>query len=81
MNEEEKKAPACVPYFAHEGMLEHFNRVNKRMLMALITVCITFILTIIIFVQGYTVREKNWLDKLAVREVVTDEGIHEQPDS
>ena len=42
----------------------HMNFANKRMLIALITVCVTFIVTIIVFVCGYTVREKNWLDTL-----------------
>jgi hypothetical protein len=56
----------------------HYNHANKRMLIALLAVCITFVLTIIIFVHGYTVREKNWLDTLQ-RVGVTD-GVHEQPD-
>ena len=75
-NCEEKQA--CVPYFAHENVLMHYNRANRRMLIALICVCITFILTIIIFVGGYTQREKNWLDTLQ-RIGVTD-GVHEQSD-
>ena len=60
-------------------VLEHMSTNNRRMLIALISVCVTFILTIIIFVCGYTVREKNWLDKAFQRTEVTD-GIHEQPD-
>ena len=78
----EEKNPACIPFFAHENALMHYNHTNKRMLVALITVCVTFILTIIIFVVGYTVREKNWLDTLtrvsqtpAVTEV--QDGVHE----
>lgn len=55
---------ACIPFFAHENIMMHYNHANKRMLIALITVCVTFILTIVIFVCGYTVREKNWLDTL-----------------
>ena len=34
------------------------------MLIALVTVCLTFIITIIVFVTGYTAREKNWLDTI-----------------
>ena len=52
---------ACIPFFAHENTMMHYNVANKRMLVALITVC----MTIIIFVCGYTVREKNWLDTLS----------------
>ena len=44
--------------------LLHCNWANRRMLIALVTVCVTFIITIIVFVTGYTAREKNWLDTL-----------------
>ena len=69
---------ACVPFFAHENVLMHYNRANRRMLIALAVVCLTFVVTIIVFVTGYTAREKNWLDTLQ-RVEVTD-GIHQQPD-
>ena len=69
---------ACIPFFAHENTMMHYNHANKRMLIALICVCVTFIMTIIIFVGGYTQREKNWLDTLQ-RVGVTD-GVHQQPD-
>ena len=77
MNENEK-SPVSIPFFAHENVLMHYNRANRRMLIALIIVCITFIVTIIVFVTGYTAREKNWLDTLQ-RVGVTD-GIHQQSD-
>jgi hypothetical protein len=41
--------------------LLHMNYSNKRMLIALIAVCATFIITILVFVIGYTKREENWL--------------------
>lgn len=73
---------ACVPFFIHENSMMHYNNTNRRMLIALISVCITFILTIVIFVCGYTVREKNWLDTLTRMGVTTaevqDGGLHEQ---
>ena len=69
---------ACVPFFAHENVLMHYNRANMRMLVALICVCVTFIITILVFVTGYTAREKNWLDTLQ-RTGVTN-GVLEQPD-
>lgn len=56
---------ACIPFFAHENSMMHYNAANRRMLIALLCVCVTFIVTIIIFVTGYTTREKNWLDTLA----------------
>ena len=60
----EEKTAACVPFFAHENVLMHYNRANRRMLIALAIVCVTFIATIVVFVSGYTQREKNWLDTL-----------------
>ena len=70
---------ACVPFFVHENTMMHYNAANRRMLIALVTVCLTFILTIIIFVSGYTQREKNWLETIQ-RNGVTD-GVHEQPNT
>lgn len=69
---------ACIPFFAHENTMMHYNAANKRMLIALVTVCLTFIVTIVVFVTGYTQREKNWLETLQ-RVGVTD-GVHQQPD-
>lgn len=60
----ETEEPVQIPYFVAESMAMHLGKANKRMLIALIIVCITFIATIVIFVCGYTVREKNWLDML-----------------
>ena len=74
----DEKTTACVPFFAHENVLMHYNRANRRMLVALICVCVTFVITILVFVTGYTAREKNWLDMLQ-RTGVTD-GVHEQSD-
>lgn len=76
------KDPASIPYFAHENSMMHYNAANKRMLVALIAVCITFILTIIIFVVGYTVRERNWLHTISgmtAQATEVRDGVHEQP--
>ena len=54
-----------VSRFEHENALWHYNMCNRRMLIALVVVCLTFIVTILVFVHGYTVREKNWLDTLS----------------
>ena len=83
MENKEEKTPACVPFFVHENALTHYNHTNRRMLIALITVCATFILTIVIFVVGYTVRERNWLDtltRMGVGQTEVTYGVHQQPD-
>ena len=69
---------ACVPFFEHENAMTHYNHANKRMLIALICVCVTFVLTIVVFVTGYTAREKNWLDTLQRTGVAN--GVYQQPD-
>ena len=71
--DENKESQVSIPF-----IMESMNAHNKRMLIALLSVCITFILTIIIFVFGYTVREKNWLDTLTRMEVA--DGVHQQSD-
>lgn len=81
----DETTPACVPFFLHENTMMHYNVANKRMLVALITVCITFILTIVIFVFGYTIREKNWLNTLkdlnaTPQTEVTVDGVHQLAD-
>ena len=75
---------ACVPFFVHENTMMHYSRANKRMLIALITVCVTFVITIAVFVAGYTVREKNWLDTLTRIQtpdsLEVQNGVQQQPD-
>lgn len=74
-----EKEPVSVQYFVHEAVVSHMNRCNKRMLVALLSVCITFILTITIFVVGFTVRNKQYIDcieKLTAQQgVVASEGL------
>ena len=70
----------CIPFFAHEDTMMHYNHANRRMLVALITVCVTFIITIIIFVGGYTQREKNWLDTLGRIQQTTEVADGKGPD-
>ncbi|MBP5442287.1 MAG: hypothetical protein J6Y60_03520 [Treponema sp.] len=79
---EEKKQDECpvVSRFESDKAIMHLNFANRRMLIALVTVCLTFIITIIVFVTGYTAREKNWLDTVMNmtnnRQVVSD-GIQQ----
>lgn len=60
----------------------HMNFSNRRMLIALVAVCVTFILTIIVFVVGYTIRERNWQDTLLKISpaVEVDNGTESLPD-
>ena len=76
-NCEEKQA--CVPFFLHENAMMHYNRANKRMLIALVTICVTLSIVIGIFVYGNTVREKQLIDMVNQRITEVEDGVHEQP--
>lgn len=77
-NCEEKQA--CVPFFLHENAMMHYNRANKRMLIALIVVCITLSVVIGIFVHGNTIREKQLIDLINQRITEVTDGVHQQSD-
>ena len=64
MTEQNKNDVPMIPLIQAEKTVMHMNHANKRMLIALITVCLTFIITIVVFVVGYTIREKNWLNTI-----------------
>lgn len=61
---EEKNDIPMIPVIQAEKIIMHQNFANRRMLIALLSVCVTFIITIIVFVVGYTIREKNWLNTI-----------------
>ena len=71
----EDKEKISIPF-----LMEYMSTTNRRMFHAMLAVCVTFILTIIIFVVGYTIREKNWLNTIRDITPVTEvtDGIHEQ---
>lgn len=61
MSDKEEKT---IPLIQAEKTIMHMGFANRRMLIALITVCVTFVITIVVFVVGYTIREKNWLNTI-----------------
>ena len=71
-----------IPYYEHEKALMHYGAVNRRSMIALITVCFAFVLITAIFVVAYTVREKNWLDTLTRLnpQMEVADGLQQQPD-
>lgn len=76
---EEEKTP-MIPLHQAETTFMHLTWANRRMLIALVCVCVTFIITILVFVLGYTEREKNWLDTIAgMRKPEVTDGIYQQP--
>lgn len=75
-NCEEKQA--CVPFFVHENTMMHYNRANKRMLIALISVLVFVTIMIGIFVHGNTVREKQLIDMVSQKITEVTDGVHQQ---
>ena len=73
-NCEDKKA--CVPFFVHENTMMHYNRANKRMLIALIVslsiMMIGFVSLGYMFLTSYNDREKGWQDIVQQRLVEVD---------
>ena len=59
MTEQNKNDVPMIPLIQAEKTVMHMNHANTRMLIALITVCLTFIITIVVFVVGYTIRERT----------------------
>ena len=59
-NEEMEK----IPLYMAEKIAMYQNFANKRAHRTTAIVCLTFILITIIFVVGYTIREKNWLNTI-----------------
>ena len=71
---------ACVPFFVHENTMMHYNRANKRMLIALVSVLVFVTVMIGIFVYGNTVREKQLIDMINQRITEVADGLYQQPD-
>ena len=71
---------ACVPFFIHENTMMHYNRANKRMLIALVSVLAFVTIMIGIFVYGNTVREKQLIDMVNQRITEVENGVQQQPD-
>ena len=68
---------ACIPFFVHENTMMHYNRANKRMLVALISVLVFVTVMIGIFVYGNTVREKQLIDMIDKRITGVENGVHQ----
>lgn len=85
MNGQDNDVP-MVPKFWAENLAMHLGRANRRMLIALISVCLTSIIIIVVFVRGYTEREKNWLDAMTALQTapvteVDRNGVYQQQDA
>ena len=60
MNEKQRNEMPVVSQIDAEKTSMYQNFANRRLLVALISVIVGFIIYASIFVIGYTVREQNW---------------------
>jgi len=78
----EDKTAACVPFFAHENVLMHYNRANKRMLIALIVSIVVVTVGMFslgcMFLNAYNEREKGWQEIVQQRITEGSNGVYEQ---
>ena len=85
MSEETKKNDVpMIPKHQCESILMHMSWAVKSMAMVAIVFAMAMVAAIIIFVNGYTSRTKDWLNTIAqlqAKPAVTEvsDGIQQQP--
>ena len=74
---------ACVPFFVHENTMMHYNRANKRMLIALIVSIVVIMVGMVtlgwMFLSSYNDREKGWQEIIQARITEVADGVYQQP--
>ena len=73
----------CVPFFDVQNTMMHYNWANRRMLIALVCVCVTMIAVVIVFATNQTKREQMWQEtiKSIVNQTTVAEVDHGQQDA
>ena len=61
---ENDKGDRCVPFFDVQNTMMHYNWANRRMLIALICICVTMICIVIVFATNQTKREQMWQETI-----------------
>ena len=54
----------CVPFFDVQNTMMHYNWANRRMLIALVCVCVSMIVVVIVFATNQTKREQMWQETI-----------------
>ena len=57
-------ADRCVPFFDVQNTMMHYNWANRRMLIALVCVCLSMIIVVIVFATNQTKREQMWQETI-----------------
>ena len=72
----------CVPFFDVQNTMMHYNWANRRMLIALVCICITMVCVVIVFATNQTKREQMWQETIkSMYSSTVPEVDHEQHDT
>ena len=72
----------CVPFFDVQNTMMHYNWANRRMLIALIAICVTMICVVIVFATNQTKREQMWQETIkSIYSTTVAEVEHGQQDA
>ena len=78
----ENNGEKCVPFFDVQNTMMHYNSANRRMLIALVCVCLSMIIVVIVFATNQTRREQMWQETIKSMYETTVTGVdHEQHDA
>ena len=73
----ENKDVPMIPKYQAEELAMHLGHANRNMMIVVIAVCVAMVLMVVIFVNGYTSRTKDWLNTLTRLQVVEVTDGHE----
>ena len=54
----------CVPFFDVQNTMMHYNWANRRMLIALVAICVTMVCVVIVFATNQAKREQMWQETI-----------------
>ena len=75
-------AEKCVPFFDVQNTMMHYNWANRRMLIALVCVCLSMIIVVIVFATNQTKREQMWQETIkSMYDTAVTEVDHGQQDA
>ena len=75
-------ADRCVPFFDVQNTMMHYNWANRRMLIALVCVCLSMIIVVIVFATNQTKREQMWQETIkSMYDTAVTEVEHGQQDT
>ena len=72
---------ASVPFFVHENAMMHKDKDNRRMMVIILSLCVSLVIVVITLVSYYTSRTQMWNDTITALTATLAEvtnGVHQQ---